>query len=189
MVDRARAWELLNRYTSNLNLLRHALAVEAAMRAYARHFGEDEELWGVTGLLHDFDYERYPDEHPARGAEILRQEGYPEELVQAVLGHADHTGVSRETRMAKALYAVDELCGFITAAALVRPGKRVAELPVKSVKKRMKDKAFARAVDREAIRRGPEELGVDFDEHVGRVIQAMAGVAQELGLAGEEGGD
>ncbi|GAB4246502.1 MAG: HDIG domain-containing protein [Acidobacteriota bacterium] len=187
MVDRARAWELLNRYTSNLNLVRHALAVEAAMRAYARHFGEDEELWGVTGLIHDFDYERYPDEHPIRGAEILRQEGYPEELVQAVLGHADHTGVPRETRMAKALYAVDELCGFITAATLVRPGKRVAELPVKSVKKRMKDKAFARAVDREAIRRGAEELGVEFDEHVGRVIQAMAEIAEELGLAGDEG--
>ena len=186
MIDRQAAWELLNQYTSNVNLIRHALAVEAAMKAYADRFGEDPELWSVAGLIHDFDYERFPEKHPQKGAAILKEAGYPEEIVEAVLAHADHTGVPRRTRLAKALYAVDELCGFITAATLVRPGKRVADLPVRSVKKRMKDKAFARAVDRDAIRRGAEELGVELDEHIGVVVGAMAGIADQLGLDGSE---
>ncbi|HRR26151.1 MAG TPA: HDIG domain-containing protein [Acidobacteriota bacterium] len=186
MIDRQAAWELLNQYTSNVNLIRHALAVEAAMKAYADRFGEDPELWSVAGLIHDFDYERFPEKHPQKGAAILKEAGYPEEIVEAVLAHADHTGVPRRTRLAKALYAVDELCGFITAATLVRPGKRVADLPVRSVKKRMKDKAFARAVDRDAIRRGAEELGVELDEHIGVVVGAMAGIADQLGLDGGE---
>lgn len=186
MIDRQAAWELLNQYTSNVNLIRHALAVEAAMKAYADRFGEDPELWSVTGLIHDFDYERFPEEHPQKGAAILKEAGCPEEIVEAVLAHADHTGVPRRTRLAKALYAVDELCGFITAATLVRPGKRVADLPVRSVKKRMKDKAFARAVDRDAIRRGAEELGVELDDHIGVVVGAMAGIADQLGLDGSE---
>lgn len=186
MIDRQAAWELLNQYTSNVNLIRHALAVEAAMKAYADRFGEDPELWSVTGLIHDFDYERFPEEHPQKGAAILKEAGWPGEIVEAVLAHADHTGVPRRTRLAKALYAVDELCGFITAATLVRPGKRVADLPVRSVKKRMKDKAFARAVDRDAIRRGAEELGVELDDHIGVVVGAMAGIADQLGLDGSE---
>jgi putative nucleotidyltransferase with HDIG domain len=184
---RAEAWALLTEYTQNESLIRHALAVETAMRAYARAFGEDEEAWGVVGLLHDFDYERHPtlDEHPLKGAEILRARGYPDDLVRAVLAHATHTGVPRDTRMAQALFAVDELTGFITAVALVRPSKRVAEVEPSSVKKKMKDKAFARAVNRDEIREGAALLGVDFDEHVRTVVAAMAGIASELGLAGE----
>jgi len=184
---REEAWQLLNEYTKNESLIKHALAVEAAMRAYARKLGESEEQWGVLGLLHDFDYEKHPtlDEHPQKGAEILRARGYPEELIRAVLSHASHTGIPRETRMMQALFAVDELTGFVTAVALVRPGKKVAEVEPKSVKKKMKDKAFARAVNRDEILEGAQLLGVDFDEHVRTVVAAMAGIAAALGLAGE----
>jgi putative nucleotidyltransferase with HDIG domain len=184
---REEAWALLTEYTQNDALLKHALAVEAAMRAYAGRYGEDPDVWGVTGLLHDFDYERYPtlEDHPFRGSEILAERGVDESIRTAILGHGDHTGVPRETRMAKALFAVDELCGFLTACALVRPGKRVAEVPVKSVKKKMKDKAFARGVNRDDLRKGPEELGVELDEHIEVVRDAMAAVADDLGLAGD----
>jgi len=184
---RAEAWALLTEYTRSEGLIKHALAVEAAMRAYAPRLGGNEEEWGVVGLLHDFDYERHPtlEEHPMKGAEILRARGYPEEMVRAILSHADHSGVPRETAMAKALFAVDELTGFVTAVTLVRPGKRVADVTPQSVKKKMKDKAFARAVSREELRAGSELLGVDFDEHVACVIAAMAGAADALGLAGE----
>ncbi len=185
---RAEAWAVLTEHTKSDSLIKHALAVEAAMRAYARKLGENEEEWGVVGLLHDFDYEEHPtlDEHPMKGAEILRAKGYPEEMIQAILSHASHTGIPRETRMAKALYSVDELAGFITAVALVRPNKKVADVEPKSVKKKMKDKAFARAVNRDEIREGAELLAVDFDEHVRTVIDAMAGIAKELGLEGTE---
>ncbi len=184
MITREDAWKLLTEYTQKEGLIKHALAVEAAMRAYARKFGEDEEAWGIVGLLHDFDYEKYPsmEDHPFRGAEILRQKGYPEEWVTAILGHANHTGVPRETLMAKTLYAVDELCGFITAVAYVRPNKKLSEVKVKSVKKKLKDKAFARQVNREEIRQGAEELGVELDEHIGFVLQAMQEIAEELGF-------
>ncbi len=185
---REEAWALLTEYTKSESLRKHALAVEAAMRAYARKFGEDEDAWGVVGLLHDFDYEKYPtlEDHPFRGAEILREKGYPPEMVSAILAHATHTGEPRETLMAKALFAVDELTGFITAVALVRPSKKVAEVKPKSVKKKMKDKAFARAVNREEIQEGAELLGVEFADHVDTVVEAMAGIAGELGLSGEE---
>ncbi len=183
---REAAWDLLNEYTRNPNLIKHALAVEAAMRAYAEKFGEDPERWGIVGLLHDFDYDRFPDEHPWKGAAVLEGLGYPDDIVHAVKSHADFTGTPRDRLMDRALFAVDELCGFITAATLVRPGKRVAELPVRSVKKKMKDKAFARTVNREDIRTGAQELGVDLDEHIGFVISAMARVAGELGLEGGE---
>lgn len=183
-MNRDEAYALLTQYTQKENLIKHALAVEAAMRHYARLWGEDEEVWGIVGLLHDFDYEKYPDpsDHPFRGAEILRERGLPEEWIEAILGHADHTGVERKTRMAKTLYAVDELCGFITAVAYVRPNRKLAEVSVKSVKKKLKDKAFARQVDREAIVRGAEELGVALDEHIQNVIQAMQSIADQLGL-------
>ncbi len=184
MITREDAWKLLNEYTHKEALIKHALAVEAAMRAYARKFGEDEEAWGIVGLLHDFDYEKYPtlEDHPYRGAEILREKGYPEEWITAILGHANHTGVPRETLMAKTLFAVDELCGFITAVTYVRPNKKLAEVKVKSVKKKLKDKAFARQVNREEIRQGAEELGVDLDEHIDFVIKAMQEIADELGF-------
>jgi len=184
---RAEAWEILTEFTQNDALRKHALAVEAAMRAYARKLGADPELWGVTGLLHDFDYERYPtlEDHPLRGSEILEERGIAEEIRRAILGHGDHTGVPRDTEMAKALYAVDELTGFLTACALVRPTKRVGDVPVKSVKKKMKDKAFARSVNRDDIRRGAEELGVELGEHIEFVRDAMTEIASELGLAGE----
>jgi len=158
-MTREDAYALLTEYTKKENLIKHALAVEAAMRAYARKFGEDEEAWGIVGLLHDFDYDMYPslEDHPFKGAEILREKGYPEEWIEAILGHAEHTGVPRTTRMAKTLFAVDELCGFITAVALVRPDKKLESVKVKSVKKKLKDKAFARQVSREDIRKGAEE--------------------------------
>ncbi len=183
-MTRDEAYQLLTEYTKKENLIKHALAVEAAMRAYARKFGEDEEAWGVVGLLHDFDYEMYPslEDHPFKGAEILRQKGFPEEWVEAILGHAEHTGVPRKTLMAKTLFAVDELCGFITAVALVRPDKKLESVKVKSVKKKLKDKAFARQVSREDIRKGAEELGVDLDEHIAFVLEAMKGIAPQLGL-------
>lgn len=185
-MDRQAAWELLCEYTKGDGLRKHGLAVEAVMRHFARKHGEDEETWGVVGLLHDFDYERYPtqEQHPSEGARILRERGYPEEVVRAVLGHADYTGVPRDTLMARVLYAVDELAGFITAVALVRPNKSLAEVEPASVRKKMKDKAFARSVSREDIVKGAQELGVDLDEHIAEVIAAMRGVAGELGLAG-----
>jgi len=183
-MNRQEAYQLLTEYTKKENLIRHALAVEAAMRAYARKFNEDEESWGIVGLLHDFDYEKYPtlEDHPFRGAEILREKDVPEDWIEAILGHADHTGVPRKSLMAKTLYAVDELCGFITAVAYVRPNRKLAEVKVKSVKKKMKDKAFARQVNREYIIKGAEELGVPLEEHIETVIKAMQEVAEQLGL-------
>jgi len=182
-MDRPAAWSLLCEYTKNENLRKHALAVEACVRAYARKFGEDEEKWGVVGLIHDFDYEVYPNapDHPLKGSEILKEKGYPEEYRRAILGHADYTGVPRDTRLAKTLFACDELAGFITACSLVRPD-RIRSLEAKSVRKRMKDKAFARAVSREDIAKGAEELGVTLDEHIAFCIEAMRAIAETLGL-------
>ena len=184
---REQAWNTLTRYTKSESLLRHARAVEASTRSYARRFGEDEELWGVVALLHDFDYEIHPtlDKHPQDGAPILRDRGISEECIHSILTHADHLDLPRETPMQKALYAVDEVTGFASAVALVRPDKRIASVTPQSFKKKMKDKAFARAVSREDMLRGAEELGVPFDEHVQLVIDAMAGSAEELGLAGQ----
>jgi predicted hydrolase (HD superfamily) len=182
-MTREAAWELLIEHTQSESLRKHALAVEACMRAYARKFGEDEERWGLTGLIHDFDYEKYPDapDHPLKGHEILKEKGWPEDVRVAILGHADYTGVPRESLMAKVLFACDELAGFITACALVRP-ERIRSLEAKSVRKRMKDKAFARSVSREDITRGAEELGMPLDEHIAFCIEAMRGIAAELGL-------
>ena len=178
------AMALLREYTQNENLIKHALSVEAAMRFYASRFGEDEMLWGTVGLLHDFDYERYPslDDHPFKGAEILRERGYDKSFIRAILSHADHTDVPRETRLEKTLFAVDELCGFITAVALVRPSRSLQDVTVKSVKKKMKDKAFARAVKRDDIRGGAESLELPLDDHIENVIAAMRSVAVQLGL-------
>ncbi len=181
-MNRDQALEILYEYTETESLRKHAFAVEAAMRAYAKKYDEDEELWGAVGLIHDFDYEKFPDEHPMKGSEILKEKGIPEELRTVILGHAEFTGVSRDSLMAKVLYAVDELCGFIVAVTLVRPTKSVSEVSVKSVKKKMKDKRFAAKVNREEIRKGAEELGVDFEEHVAFVVQALVPVASELGL-------
>jgi putative nucleotidyltransferase with HDIG domain len=182
-MDREAAWELLCEYTKNENLRKHALAVEACMRAYARRFGEDEETWSVVGLIHDFDYEVYPNapDHPLKGSEILKEKGYPEDLRRAILGHADYTGVPRDTRLAQALFACDELAGFITACSLVRPD-RIATLEAKSVRKRMKDKAFARSVSRDDITKGAEELGIPLDEHIAFCIDAMRAIADALSL-------
>ena len=185
-MNRNDAYELLKEYTEGDSLIKHALAVEAAMKAYARKFDEAEELWGITGLLHDFDYEKYPslEDHPARGAEILEEKGYPEEVVYAIRSHSEVLGVERVHLMDKALFAVDELTGMITAASLVRP-TRIEGLAAKSVRKRMKDKAFARAVSREDINKGAEELSVELGEHINFVIEAMRGIADELGLRGD----
>ena len=187
-MDRQSAWELLTEHTRSESLRKHALAVEACMRAYARKFGEDEERWAVVGLIHDFDYEMYPDapDHPLKGSEILAQRGYPEEVRRTILSHADYTGVPRETPMARALFACDELAGFITACALVRPD-RIRSLEAKSVRKRMKDKAFARSVSRADITQGAAELGVILDEHIAFCIAAMRMIAGDLGL--EPAGD
>lgn len=181
----------MHEFTASDSLRKHMLAVEAAMRAYARKFGEDPDHWGLAGLLHDFDYERWPnaehsptEEHPSEGVRRLRELGYPEDILQAILGHATYTGVARDTRIAKTLFAVDELTGLITATALVRPSKSLADLDAKSVRKKMKDKAFARGVSREDIALGATELGVDIDEHIQFVIDAMRGEATALGLAG-----
>lgn len=178
------ALKLLFEYTESENLRKHAFAVEAAMRAYARKFGEDEEKWAIVGLLHDFDYEKFPspDQHPWVGSKILEERGYPEDIRKAILGHADYTGVPRDTLMAKTLYACDELCGFITAVALVRPNKKLEEVTVESVKKKLKDKAFARSVNRNDIYKGAEELGIPLDEHIQFVIDAMKSIADKLGL-------
>ena len=185
-MDRQAAWELLCEYTKGEGLRKHGLAVEAVMRHFARKLGEDEKTWAIVGLLHDFDYEQHPDErqHPAEGAPILRERGYPEAVVRAILGHADYTGVPRDTQMAKVLYAVDELAGFITAVALVRPSKSIHEVVTRSVRKKLKDKAFARSVNRDDIIKGAEELGVDLDEHIGEVIAALRPLAAALGLDG-----
>ena len=186
MTGRAEALALLEEYTQGESLRRHALGVEAALRGYARRFGEDEALWSVTALLHDFDYERWPspEDHPFRGVEILKARGYPDVVTRAILSHADYSGVPRESRLEHALYACDELSGFITAAALVRPSKSVFDLETGSVKKRMKDKAFARAVSRHDLVRGAEELGLSLDEHIGNVITFLRQEADALGLRG-----
>jgi putative nucleotidyltransferase with HDIG domain len=182
--DRNQAWQLLTELTQSDSLIKHALAVEAAMRAYAAAYGEDEEAWGTVGLVHDFDYEQNPteDTHIHVGTKILRERGWPEAWIRAIASHADYMGVPRDTRMAKALFAVDELTGFLTAAALVRPDRSIAQVKVKSVKKKLKDKAFARSVSREDIRRGAAELGVDLDEHIAFVRDAMATIAKDLEL-------
>jgi len=184
MPTREEAYALLCEYTTSESLIKHALAVEAVMRAFARRYGEDEEVWGITGLLHDFDYERYPHspDHPLRGAEILRERGYPEEIVRAILGHADDTGVPRETLLAKVLYAVDELTGFIIACALVRPSRSLDDLPVASVLKKLKDKAFARGVDRALVFRGAQELGLELDELIAFIISTLRPIGERLGL-------
>jgi len=186
MSDRERAWGLLTEFTQSESLRKHALAVEACMRAYARKMGGDENLWGVVGLLHDFDYEKWPslDDHPYKGNEILKERGYSNEVRRAIMSHAEYTGVTRDTPMEKALFACDELAGFITACALVKPGKSLAEVEPKSVRKKMKDKAFARSVSRDDIVQGAAELGVELEEHIAFCIEAMKGVAQALGLDG-----
>lgn len=181
---RDEAYALLTEYTKGESLIKHALAVEAGMRFYAEKLGEDPEHWGAIGLLHDFDYEKYPslDDHPFRGGEILREKGVDEDLIQTIFSHADHTGVPRDTLVRRVLFAVDELSGFVTAVALVRPSKKVEEVKPKSVKKKMKDKAFARQVSRDDIRAGAEGLELDLDEHIANVVTAMTGIAPELGL-------
>ena len=186
MNDRAAAWCLLTEFTQSESLRKHALAVEACMRSYARKIGADVELWGMVGLIHDFDYEKYPSaqDHPYRGSEILMERGYSHEVRRAIMSHAEYTGVSRETPMEKTLFACDELAGFITACALVKPGKSLAEVEAKSVRKKMKDKAFARSVNREDITTGAAELGVELEEHIASCIEAMKGIAAELGLDG-----
>ncbi|MDQ3998487.1 MAG: HD domain-containing protein [Gemmatimonadota bacterium] len=189
--SRNEALALVHEYTASDSLRKHMLAVEAAMRAYATKFGEDPDRWGLAGLIHDYDYERWPNEahspmegHPAQGVRLLRERGWPDDILQAVLGHATYSGVPRETTMAKALFAVDELTGLITATALVRPSKSVHEVDARSVRKKMKDKAFARGVNRDDVIVGAQELGVDLDEHVQFVIEAMKAVAPQIGLAG-----
>jgi predicted hydrolase (HD superfamily) len=213
MINRESAWCLLIEFTQSESLRKHALAVEACMRACARKFGAEnregheftradtaessggasapeglteEELWGIVGLIHDFDYERWPsqEDHPYRGNEILKERGWPEEIRRAIMSHAEYSGVTRETPMEKALFACDELAGFITAVALIKPGKSLAEVDVKSVRKRMKDKAFARKVNRDDIVNGAADLGVDLDEHIGFCIEALKAIAPELGLDG-----
>lgn len=186
MIDRAAAWGLLTEFTQSESLRKHALAVEACMRAYAKKFSGDENLWGVVGLLHDFDYDKYPslEDHPYRGSEILKERGYSEEIRRAILSHASYTGVKRESPMEKALFACDELAGFLTACALVKPRKSLAEVEASSVKKKMKDKAFARSVNRDDIVNGAAELGVPLEEHIAFCIGAMRQVAGPLGLDG-----
>ena len=186
---RADALALLHEYTASESLRKHMLAVEAAMRAYAEKFGEDPDWWGLAGLVHDYDYERYPNEahsptegHPAEGVRRLRERGWPEDILQAILGHATYCGVARETPMAKALFAVDELTGLITATALVKPSRSVHDVDAAGVRKKMKDKAFARGVSREDVLRGAEELGVPLDEHIAFVIEAMRAESAALGL-------
>jgi putative nucleotidyltransferase with HDIG domain len=185
-LTRSAAWQLLTEWTSSESLRKHALAVEAAVRGYARTFGEDEEAWGAVALLHDLDYERFPtpDAHPFRGCEELQRRGYPEWVTRAILSHADYSGIARESLLEKTLYACDEMAGFVTAAALVRPSRSVLDLEPSSVLKRMKDKAFARAVSRDDLRRGAAELGLPLEEHVANVIAFMRLSAESLGLRG-----
>ena len=189
--SRADALALVHEYTASESLRKHMLAVEAVMRSYAERFGEDPERWGLTGLVHDFDYERYPnaahsptEEHPAEGVRVLRARGWPDDILQAILGHATYCGVPRETPMAKTLFAVDELTGLVTATALVKPTRSVLDVDAKSVRKKMKDKAFARGVNRDDVVQGAAELGVDLDEHIAFVVAAMQRSAAEIGLAG-----
>jgi len=186
LLTRDAAWALLTEWTRSESLRKHALAVEASVRGYARLFGEDEEAWGIVALLHDFDYERYQtaEDHPFRGCEELRRRGYPDWVMRAILSHADYSGVARESRLEKTLYACDEMSGFVTAASLVRPSKSVLDLEPASVIKRMKDKAFARNVSRDDLRRGAEELNLPLEEHVGNVIRFMRERADALGLRG-----
>src|SRR5262245_23359364 len=182
-MQREQALALLKEYVTDPSLVRHVLAVESAMRTYARKHGEDEEKWGIVGMLHDFDYERYPDQrHPQLGSEVLRERGYPEDVIRAILSHADYTGVKRESLMEHAIFATDELCGFLTACALVRPDKSFDTLEVSSVRKRIKDKAFARTVNRADLWGGAEELELSFDEHCAFVIAALREIQGELGL-------
>lgn len=188
--SREKAWELLTEFTASESLRKHALAVEACMRACAMKYGDGSpgavELWGLVGLIHDFDYEKYPtaEEHPFKGNEILKERGYPDEIRRAIMSHAEYSGVTRDTPMEKSLFACDELAGFITAVALIKPSKSLAEVDVKSVRKRMKDKAFARKVNREDIINGAKDLGVDLDEHISFCIEALKPIAKELGLDG-----
>ena len=187
MLDRNDAWDLLCEYTKGESLRKHALAVEAAMRACAKRYGsaeDDEDEWGLVGLLHDFDYEMFPtaDQHPYTGANILCGRGYSERFIRAIMGHATYTGVPRDTAMARALFATDELCGFLVACALVRPNKSLDDLEVSSVKKKLKDKAFARSVNRDDIRQGIAELGVDIDEHIRFVIDSLRPLQAQIGL-------
>lgn len=190
LLSRDEAWKLLCEYTQSENLRKHALAVEACVRAYARKQGADEELWGIAALLHDFDYERWPNaehqadrEHPAEGSKILRAHGYPEEMIHAILAHADYSGVSRESALDHTLFACDELAGFLTACALIKPSKKIAEVEAASVTKKLKDKAFARGVSRDDVRHGAEELGITLDQHISFCIEAMRSIADRLGLA------
>jgi len=185
-LSREEAWALVTEYTQSESLRKHMLGVEAAVRGYARQFGEDEDDWGAVALLHDFDYERYPDQenHPFRGVEILQAKGYPAWVTRAILSHADYSGVARESRLEKTLYACDEMSGFVTAASLVRPSKSVLDLEAASVIKRMKDKAFARAVSRDDLRRGADELGLTLEQHITNVIAFMRDRADALGLRG-----
>ena len=189
--SRADTLALMHEYTASESLRKHMLSVEAAMRAYAGKFGEDEDRWGITGLIHDFDYERFPnsahsptEEHPSEGVRLLRARGYPEDILEAILGHAQYCNTPRESRMAKTLFAVDELTGLITATALVRPTRSVHEVEARSVRKKMKDKAFARGVSREDVINGAQELGIDLDEHINFVIGAMQARSADLGLSG-----
>ncbi len=191
MPDRDQAWKLLCEYTQSESLRKHALAVEACVRAYARKARADEEVWGITALLHDFDYERWPNaahapdaEHPAEGSKILREHGYSEEIIRAILSHADYSGVARESALEHTLYACDELAGFLTACALIKPSKSILEVETDSVKRKLKDKAFARGVNRDDVRRGAEELGVPLEAHIVFCIEAMKAVADALGLRG-----
>jgi len=186
LLTRDAAWALLTEWTKSESLRKHALAVEASVRGYARQFGEDEDAWGFVALLHDFDYERYqtPADHPFRGCEELRRRGYPEWVMRAILSHADYSGVPRQSRLEKTLYACDEMSGFVTAASLVRPSKSILDLEAASVVKRMKDKAFARTVSREDLRRGADELNLPLEEHIGNVIRFMRERADALGLRG-----
>jgi len=193
MPTRDQAWSLLCEYTQNESLRKHALAVEACVRAYARKNSADEELWGITALLHDFDYERWPndahsptEEHPAGGSAILRQHGYSEEMIRAIVSHAEYSGVGRESPLEHTLFACDELAGFLTACALVKPGKSIFEVEADSVKRKLKDKAFARGVNREDVRKGAEELGVPIEEHIAFCIAAMRDAADALGLRGQK---
>jgi putative nucleotidyltransferase with HDIG domain len=185
--SREEAWALLCEWTESESLRKHARAVEHAMRAYARKYNEDQERWGLVGMLHDFDYERYPDQrHPQLGSDVLRERGYPEDIIRAILSHADYTGVKRENLIEHAIFATDELCGFLVACALVRPDKSFDTLEVSSVKKRIKDKAFARTVNRNDLWGGAEELGLSFDEHCSFVISSLREIQEEIGLKRNE---
>jgi putative nucleotidyltransferase with HDIG domain len=188
-MNREEAIELMHEYTPSDALRKHMYAVEGAMRAYAKKYDEDEEKWGIVGILHDFDYERYPndarsptEEHPSAGVKVLRERGYPDDVCEAILGHADYTGVPRTSLMAKILYAVDELCGFLVACTLVRPSRSLQDLKVKSVKKKLKDKGFARAVNRDEVRQGAEQADLPLDEHIQFVIEALRPIENTLGL-------